>query len=142
MSGNLQPDLIGGVERGCLNLSLSESSRLVKSESSDSLCSQSSCSSGTHPALRSLRQQPCRSQSTSSSISCTSAARGTRTGERPCVSAGFKGRNVLLMFNIVLEDGGQQQLTLFHSETKRKFYFQLVPTNVSLLSRFGEPLCS
>ncbi|CAL8248448.1 unnamed protein product [Lota lota] len=38
---------------------------LVKSESSDSLCSQSSGSSGTHPSLRSLRQQPIRSQSAS-----------------------------------------------------------------------------
>ncbi|XP_068179800.1 mdm2-binding protein [Antennarius striatus] len=43
--------------------------RLVKSESSDSLCSQSSGSSGTHPVIRSLRQRPSRSQSTSSSAS-------------------------------------------------------------------------
>ncbi|XP_070768501.1 mdm2-binding protein [Enoplosus armatus] len=55
--------------------------RLVKSESSDSLCSQSSGSSGTHPAIRSLRQQPSRSQSTSSSNSpSTSAARRTASG--------------------------------------------------------------
>ncbi|XP_028984240.1 mdm2-binding protein [Betta splendens] len=40
--------------------------RLVKSESSDSLCSQSSGSSGTRAAVR--RQQPSRSQSSSSSI--------------------------------------------------------------------------
>ncbi|CAL8337014.1 unnamed protein product [Gadus morhua 'NCC'] len=39
--------------------------RLVKSESSDSLCSQSSSSSGTRPSVRSLRQQPIRSQSAS-----------------------------------------------------------------------------
>ncbi|KAI3360854.1 hypothetical protein L3Q82_013074 [Scortum barcoo] len=51
-------DIIGGHPR----------KRLVKSESSDSLCSQSSGSSGTHPVIRSLRQQPSRSQSTSSSI--------------------------------------------------------------------------
>ncbi|XP_059196149.1 mdm2-binding protein [Centropristis striata] len=51
-------DIIGGYPR----------KRLVKSESSDSLCSQSSGSSGTHPAIRSLRQQPSRSQSTSSGL--------------------------------------------------------------------------
>lgn len=57
-------------------------SRLVKSESSDSLCSQSSGSSGTHPAVRILRQQPSRSQSTSSSNSpaSSSAARRTTSG--------------------------------------------------------------
>ncbi|XP_038567800.1 mdm2-binding protein isoform X2 [Micropterus salmoides] len=56
--------------------------RLVKSESSDSLCSQSSGSSGTHPAIRSLRQQPSRSQSTSSSNSpaASSVARHTSSG--------------------------------------------------------------
>uniref|UniRef100_UPI0037E8F905 mdm2-binding protein n=1 Tax=Semicossyphus pulcher TaxID=241346 RepID=UPI0037E8F905 len=65
-------DVIGGYPR----------KRLVKSESSDSLCSQSSGSSGTHPAVRSLRQQPSRSQSTSSTISpsSTSAARRTSSG--------------------------------------------------------------
>ncbi|KAM8870363.1 mdm2-binding protein [Spinachia spinachia] len=42
--------------------------RLVKSESSDSLCSQSSGSSGPHPAIRSLRQQPRRCQSTASGL--------------------------------------------------------------------------
>uniref|UniRef100_A0A7N6AY75 MDM2 binding protein n=1 Tax=Anabas testudineus TaxID=64144 RepID=A0A7N6AY75_ANATE len=56
-------DIIGGYPR----------KRLVKSESSDSLCSQSSGSSGTHPAIRSLRQQPSRSQSISSSIASTSS---------------------------------------------------------------------
>uniref|UniRef100_A0A667YB26 MDM2 binding protein n=1 Tax=Myripristis murdjan TaxID=586833 RepID=A0A667YB26_9TELE len=50
--------------------------RLAKSESSDSLGSQSSSSSGTHPSVRSLRQQPIRSQSTSS---CTSSS---ATGSR------------------------------------------------------------
>nr|XP_020464066.1 mdm2-binding protein [Monopterus albus] len=56
--------------------------RLVKSESSDSLCSQSSSSSGTRPTLRSLRQQPGRSQSTSSftGSSSSSAARHTSSG--------------------------------------------------------------
>ncbi|KAM3615013.1 uncharacterized protein V6R79_022194 [Siganus canaliculatus] len=58
-----EADVIGGYPR----------KRLVKSESSDSLCSQSSGSSGTHPALRSLRQQPSRSQSTSSSGSTSSS---------------------------------------------------------------------
>ncbi|XP_068425642.1 mdm2-binding protein isoform X2 [Clinocottus analis] len=51
-------DVIGGYPR----------KRLVKSESNDSLCSQSSGSSGTHPAIRSLRQQPSRSQSTASGL--------------------------------------------------------------------------
>ncbi|XP_041842741.1 mdm2-binding protein [Melanotaenia boesemani] len=51
--------------------------RLAKSESSDSLCSQSSGSSGTHPAIRSLRQDPTRSQSTSSSTGTFSATRRT-----------------------------------------------------------------
>uniref|UniRef100_G3NV41 MDM2 binding protein n=1 Tax=Gasterosteus aculeatus aculeatus TaxID=481459 RepID=G3NV41_GASAC len=51
-------DVIGGHPR----------KRLVKSESSDSLCSQSSSGSGPHPAVRSLRQQPCRSQSTASGL--------------------------------------------------------------------------
>ncbi|KAM4735317.1 mdm2-binding protein isoform 2-T2 [Anableps anableps] len=49
--------------------------RLVKSESSDSLCSQSSGSSGTHPAIRSLRQQANRSQSASSCASISSSTR-------------------------------------------------------------------
>ncbi|XP_014909041.1 mdm2-binding protein isoform X1 [Poecilia latipinna] len=49
--------------------------RLVKSESSDSLCSQSSGSSGTHPAIRSLRQQASRSQSASSCTNLSSATR-------------------------------------------------------------------
>ncbi|XP_068616526.1 mdm2-binding protein [Brachionichthys hirsutus] len=57
-------DIIGGYPR----------KRLVKSESSDSLCSQSSGSSGTHPAVRSLRPQPGRSQSTSSSSSSREAS--------------------------------------------------------------------
>ncbi|XP_056300611.1 mdm2-binding protein [Pseudoliparis swirei] len=51
-------DIIGGYPR----------KRLVKSESNDSLCSQSSGSSGTHPAIRSVRQQPTRSQSTASGL--------------------------------------------------------------------------
>lgn len=63
----------------CLLICLSKWFRLVKSESSDSLCSQSSGSSGTHPAIRSLRQQPSRSQSTSSTSS--SAARRTTSGK-------------------------------------------------------------
>ncbi|XP_026229026.1 mdm2-binding protein [Anabas testudineus] len=70
-------DIIGGYPR----------KRLVKSESSDSLCSQSSGSSGTHPAIRSLRQQPSRSQSISSSIASTSSAtRRTSSGlvSLPC----------------------------------------------------------
>ncbi|XP_076008681.1 mdm2-binding protein [Genypterus blacodes] len=54
--------------------------RLVKSESSDSLCSQSSNSSGTHPSLRSLRQQPHRSQSVSSSSVPSAAVGRTATG--------------------------------------------------------------
>lgn len=54
--------------------------RLVKSESSDSLGSQSSGSSGTRPALRSLRHQPSRAQSTSvaSSPATTTAAAAAR----------------------------------------------------------------
>ncbi|XP_053182339.1 mdm2-binding protein [Scomber japonicus] len=63
-------DIIGGYSR----------KRLVKSESSDSLCSQSSGSSGTHPAIRSLRQQPSRSQSTSTSSISSSATRQTTSG--------------------------------------------------------------
>lgn len=56
--------------------------RLVKSESSDSLCSQGSSSSGTHPAVRSLRQQPSRARSSSSSLShpSSSAARRASSG--------------------------------------------------------------
>ncbi|CAJ1061736.1 mdm2-binding protein isoform X1 [Xyrichtys novacula] len=57
-------DVIGGYPR----------KRLVKSESSDSLCSQSSGSSGTHPTVRSLRQQSSRSQTTSSTISPSSSS--------------------------------------------------------------------
>ncbi|XP_034729297.1 mdm2-binding protein [Etheostoma cragini] len=57
-------DIVGGYPR----------KRLVKSESSDSLCSQSSGSSGTHPALRSLRQQPSRSKSTSSGLATLASA--------------------------------------------------------------------
>ncbi|XP_008295644.1 mdm2-binding protein [Stegastes partitus] len=64
-----ETEIVGGYPR----------KRLVKSESSDSLCSQSSNSSGTHPAIRSLRQQPSRSQSTSSSISTTSSSATRRT---------------------------------------------------------------
>nr|XP_057941633.1 mdm2-binding protein isoform X2 [Doryrhamphus excisus] len=54
--------------------------RLAKSESSDSLCSQSSVGSGTHPAIRSLRHQASRSQSVSSSTSSASAPRRTSSG--------------------------------------------------------------
>ncbi|XP_061574272.1 mdm2-binding protein isoform X2 [Cololabis saira] len=60
-----ETDIVGGFPR----------KRLVKSESNDSLCSQSSGSSGTHPTIRSLRQQPSRSQSTSSSTGSSSATR-------------------------------------------------------------------
>uniref|UniRef100_A0A3P9HFK5 MDM2 binding protein n=1 Tax=Oryzias latipes TaxID=8090 RepID=A0A3P9HFK5_ORYLA len=49
--------------------------RLVKSGSSDSFCSPSSNSSGVHSTVKTLQQQPSRSQSTSSSV-CTPA--GTR----------------------------------------------------------------
>ncbi|XP_018541379.1 mdm2-binding protein isoform X2 [Lates calcarifer] len=62
-------DVIGGYPR----------KRLVKSESSDSLCSQSSGSSGTHPAIRSLRQQPSRSQSTSTPIGSSHSSATRRT---------------------------------------------------------------
>ncbi|KAM4581566.1 mdm2-binding protein [Odontesthes bonariensis] len=62
-----ETDMVGGYPR----------KRLVKSESSDSLCSQSSGSSGTHPAIRTLRQQPSRSQSTSSCVGTSSATRRT-----------------------------------------------------------------
>uniref|UniRef100_A0AAX7VSM1 MDM2 binding protein n=1 Tax=Astatotilapia calliptera TaxID=8154 RepID=A0AAX7VSM1_ASTCA len=55
--------------------------RLAKSESSDSLCSQSSSSSGTHPAIRSLRRQPSRSQSTSSVNSSSSSATRPTSGK-------------------------------------------------------------
>ncbi|XP_035765865.1 mdm2-binding protein [Neolamprologus brichardi] len=54
--------------------------RLAKSESSDSLCSQSSSSSGTHPAIRSLRRQPSRLQSTSSVNSSSSSATRPTSG--------------------------------------------------------------
>ncbi|XP_063734700.1 mdm2-binding protein isoform X2 [Eleginops maclovinus] len=57
-------DIVGGYPR----------KRLVKSESSESLCSQSSGSSGTHPVIRSLRQQPSRSKSTSSGLVTLSSA--------------------------------------------------------------------
>ncbi|XP_032374786.1 mdm2-binding protein [Etheostoma spectabile] len=57
-------DIVGGYPR----------KRLVKSESSDSLCSQSSGSSGTHSAIRSLRQQPSRSKSTSSGLATLASA--------------------------------------------------------------------
>lgn len=49
--------------------------RLVKSESSDSLCSQSSGSSGTQPSLQTLRRPSGRSQSSSSLALKTSATR-------------------------------------------------------------------
>uniref|UniRef100_A0A3B4F402 MDM2 binding protein n=1 Tax=Pundamilia nyererei TaxID=303518 RepID=A0A3B4F402_9CICH len=55
--------------------------RLAKSESSDSICSQSSSSSGTHPAIRSLRRQPSRSQSTSSVNSSSSSATRPTSGK-------------------------------------------------------------
>lgn len=53
--------------------------RLVKSESSESLCSQSSGSSGTRPGIRTLRRHSCRSQSTTSTFTPTSSfsARGS-----------------------------------------------------------------
>ncbi len=70
---------VDNVDHVCVLACLSEWSRLVKSESSDSLCSQSSNSSGTHPALRSLRQQPSRSQSTSSSSSPSATLAARRT---------------------------------------------------------------
>ncbi|XP_024917122.1 mdm2-binding protein isoform X2 [Cynoglossus semilaevis] len=63
---------VGGVPR----------KRLVKSESSDSLCSMSSNSSGTHPTVRSLRQQPSRSLSTSTSTSTSIGAVSTLVTRR------------------------------------------------------------
>ncbi|XP_069549320.1 mdm2-binding protein [Brachyistius frenatus] len=63
-----ETDIVGGYPR----------KRLVKSESSDSLCSQSSGSSGTHPVIRSLRQQPSRSLSASSSMSTPSSSTAKR----------------------------------------------------------------
>ncbi|XP_022067401.2 mdm2-binding protein isoform X1 [Acanthochromis polyacanthus] len=65
-----ETDIAGGYPR----------KRLVKSESSDSLCSQSSNSSGTHPVIRSLRQQPSRSQSTSSIRTASSSATRRTSG--------------------------------------------------------------
>ncbi|XP_029694791.1 mdm2-binding protein isoform X2 [Takifugu rubripes] len=68
--------------------------RLVKSESSDSLCSQSSGSSGTHPAVRSLRRQPGRSKSSTSSsfsstgLSSSSSTRQTASGGATLPSSG------------------------------------------------------
>lgn len=58
--------------------------RLVKSESSESLCSQSSGSSGTRPGIRTLRRHSCRSQSTTSTFTPTSSfsARGSTSGYR------------------------------------------------------------
>ncbi|XP_026148717.1 mdm2-binding protein isoform X2 [Mastacembelus armatus] len=61
---SLDTDVIGGYPR----------KKLVKSESNDSLCSQSSGSTGTHRTVRALRQQPSRSQSTSSCISSSSSS--------------------------------------------------------------------
>ncbi|XP_029958747.1 mdm2-binding protein [Salarias fasciatus] len=60
--------------------------RLVKSESSESLCSQSSGGGGgTHPVIRSLRQHPSRSQSVSSSSSfCTATRRASGLAAPPC----------------------------------------------------------
>ncbi|KAF6725432.1 Mdm2-binding protein [Oryzias melastigma] len=53
--------------------------KLVKSESSDSFCSQSSNSSGVHPTVRTLRHQPSRSQSTSTTSSVCTPAGSRRT---------------------------------------------------------------
>uniref|UniRef100_I3JJ03 MDM2 binding protein n=1 Tax=Oreochromis niloticus TaxID=8128 RepID=I3JJ03_ORENI len=65
--------------------------RLAKSESSDSLCSQSSSSSGTHPAIRSLRRQPSRSQSTSSVNSSSSSATRPTSGKAKKVTLAWEG---------------------------------------------------
>ncbi|XP_061674676.1 mdm2-binding protein [Syngnathoides biaculeatus] len=54
--------------------------RMAKSESSDSVCSQKSVSRGTHLAVKSLRQQPSRSQSGSSSTSSSSVTTRTASG--------------------------------------------------------------
>uniref|UniRef100_A0A3P9JVC4 MDM2 binding protein n=1 Tax=Oryzias latipes TaxID=8090 RepID=A0A3P9JVC4_ORYLA len=62
-----EAELAGGTTRRKL--------RLVKSGSSDSFCSPSSNSSGVNSTIKTLQQQPSRSQSTSSSV-CTPA--GTR----------------------------------------------------------------
>eukprot|EP00066_Takifugu_rubripes_P014525 XP_011603791.1 PREDICTED: mdm2-binding protein isoform X2 [Takifugu rubripes] len=62
--------------------------RLVKSESSDSLCSQSSGSSGTHPAVRSLRRQPGRSKSSTSSSFSSSTGLSSSSSTRQTASGG------------------------------------------------------
>ncbi|XP_061772132.1 mdm2-binding protein isoform X2 [Nerophis ophidion] len=76
----LQNADVARLKRRCRDTDGYPRKRLVKSESSESLCSQSSGSSGTHPAIRSLRQHAGRSQSASSSISSSSAARQTSSG--------------------------------------------------------------
>ncbi|XP_047217330.1 mdm2-binding protein [Girardinichthys multiradiatus] len=67
-------DVMGGCPR----------KRLVTSESSDSLCSQSSGSSGTHPAIRSLRHQANRSLSASSCMSSSATRRPSGLATLPC----------------------------------------------------------
>ncbi|XP_061531182.1 mdm2-binding protein isoform X2 [Phycodurus eques] len=67
---SLDTDVVGGYPR----------KRLAKSESSDSVCSQKSVSSGTHLAIKSLLQQPSRSQSISSSAPSSSTTQTTSSG--------------------------------------------------------------
>ncbi|XP_037532998.1 mdm2-binding protein [Nematolebias whitei] len=58
--------------------------RLVKSESNDSLCSQSSSSSGARSDFRSLRQQPIRFKSTSSISTSSATGRISGSVSLPC----------------------------------------------------------
>uniref|UniRef100_A0A672YAX2 MDM2 binding protein n=1 Tax=Sphaeramia orbicularis TaxID=375764 RepID=A0A672YAX2_9TELE len=89
-----ETDIIGGFPH----------KRLAKSESSDSLCSQSSGSSGTHPAIRSLRRQPSRSQSTSATISTTSSsvARAASSGNKHSLMFDFTIVQVQIYVSVLL----------------------------------------
>uniref|UniRef100_A0A8C6L4U7 MDM2 binding protein n=1 Tax=Nothobranchius furzeri TaxID=105023 RepID=A0A8C6L4U7_NOTFU len=97
-------DIVGGFPR----------KRLVKSESNDSLCSQSSCNSGPHTDFRSLRQQPIRSQSTSSSIRTASATRWT-SGEKvkPAKESRSQKHNRMLQ-EVVVKTLKQHEITAEH----------------------------
>uniref|UniRef100_A0A3Q3NHS6 MDM2 binding protein n=1 Tax=Mastacembelus armatus TaxID=205130 RepID=A0A3Q3NHS6_9TELE len=96
---SLDTDVIGGYPR----------KKLVKSESNDSLCSQSSGSTGTHRTVRALRQQPSRSQSTSSCISSSSSSGERRTSSGKTKTMSY-GRDQNFFFHFFLHNTMLQEV--------------------------------
>uniref|UniRef100_A0A4W6C3M4 MDM2 binding protein n=1 Tax=Lates calcarifer TaxID=8187 RepID=A0A4W6C3M4_LATCA len=106
---------------------------------SDSLCSQSSGSSGTHPAIRSLRQQPSRSQSTSTPIgsSHSSATRRTSSSKTKLLNLTWRRMLQEVVVKTLKHHGITAEHECFEACSKRlfdisKFYLKDLKTSRGL----------